>query len=197
MIPGDCCPMNETSVSLLERLVSVEPDRRHGAALHWLEKSAGIDDAVLRTEIADQVCGILSDAVETPNGLAVILGIGINLKDDDPAENATSIERESVFPAVRDKVVVAVNKEIAKLYDVLQTAPDTIVEEWKRRSSYFEGKAVEVRSGSESFTGVTCGLEENGALRVRLANGSVRTVQAGDVESLRAKNDKCSLPDDD
>ena len=46
---------------LLERLVPVDSDRRHGAAVKWLERSAGVDEADARTEIADQVCGILSD----------------------------------------------------------------------------------------------------------------------------------------
>ena len=132
-----------------------------------------------------KICGILSEAVETTNGLAVILGMGINLKGDRLPDNATSIEQETTLPAVRDEIVDVVTNEIARLYDILHTTPAAIVEEWKRRSSYYEGKAVEVRSGSEVFTGVTCGLEENGALRV-MTGGTVRIVQAGDVERLRA-----------
>jgi len=132
-----------------------------------------------------KICGILSEAVETTNGLAVILGMGINLKGDRLPDNATSIEQETTLPAVRDEIVDVVTNEIARLYDILHTTPAAIVEEWKRRSSYYEGKAVEVRSGSEVFTGVTCGLEENGALRV-MTGGTVRIVQAGDVGRLRS-----------
>ena len=132
-----------------------------------------------------KICGILSEAVETTDGLRVILGMGINLKGNRLPDNATSIEQETTLPAVRDEIVHVVTNEIARLYDILHTTPAAIVEEWKRRSSYYEGKAVEVRSGSEVFTGVTCGLEENGALRV-MTGGTVRIVQAGDVERLRA-----------
>ena len=132
-----------------------------------------------------KICGILSEAVETTDGLRVILGMGINLKGNRLPDNATSIEQETTLPAVRDEIVDVVTNEIARLYDILHTTPAAIVEEWKRRSSYYEGKAVEVRSGSEVFTGVTCGLEENGALRV-MTGGTVRIVQAGDVERLRA-----------
>jgi len=46
---------------LLERLVAVDPERRREAALRWLERSAGVTDEVQASEIADQVCGILSD----------------------------------------------------------------------------------------------------------------------------------------
>lgn len=133
-----------------------------------------------------KICGILAETVDTPDGLAVILGIGINLKKCELPENATSIERESAFPAVRDEVVDALSDKMAKIYEILRATPNAIVNEWKRRSSYYEGKAVEVRSGHETFSGVTAGLENNGALRVTTPDGSVRAVQAGDVERLRS-----------
>jgi ATP-dependent helicase/nuclease subunit A len=47
---------------LLERLPAVAPDQRPSAAAQWLERSAGLADAAARSEIVDQVCGILSDA---------------------------------------------------------------------------------------------------------------------------------------
>jgi ATP-dependent helicase/nuclease subunit A len=46
---------------LLERLPAVEPANRPDAADRWLERSAGLADASMRSEIVDQVCGILSD----------------------------------------------------------------------------------------------------------------------------------------
>jgi ATP-dependent helicase/nuclease subunit A len=47
---------------LLERLPGVEEGARAAAADHWLERTAGVADAVVREEIVAQVCGILSDA---------------------------------------------------------------------------------------------------------------------------------------
>lgn len=47
--------------ALLERLVEVVPEQRHSAAQCWLGQSAGVGDGAQRSEIADQVCGILSD----------------------------------------------------------------------------------------------------------------------------------------
>ena len=46
---------------LLERLVEVPPEHRRSRAVAWLEKSAGIVGTLEGEEIADQVCGILSD----------------------------------------------------------------------------------------------------------------------------------------
>lgn len=60
--------------ALLERLPAVDPAVRHDAALRWLEQSAGVSDPNLREEIADCVCGILSNdrfaALFCPNSLA-------------------------------------------------------------------------------------------------------------------------------
>jgi BirA family biotin operon repressor/biotin-[acetyl-CoA-carboxylase] ligase len=64
--------------------------------------------------------------------------------------------------------------------------PGRIIEEWRRRSSYFSGKRVRVLLEGETVQGITDGLEPNGALRLRKSDGQVLIVQAGDVERLRA-----------
>jgi ATP-dependent helicase/nuclease subunit A len=46
---------------LLERLPAVEPADRAVAADRWLERSAGVTDPVVRGEIVEMVCGLLSD----------------------------------------------------------------------------------------------------------------------------------------
>ena len=60
--------------ALLERLPPLAPEHRRGAALRWLEASAGIAAAAMRDEIADLVCGLLGDerfaGLFGPNSLA-------------------------------------------------------------------------------------------------------------------------------
>ena len=51
---------------LLERLVEVDRQRQRDVALDWLGRSAGVMDEVLRSDIADQVCRILSDPQLAP-----------------------------------------------------------------------------------------------------------------------------------
>jgi ATP-dependent helicase/nuclease subunit A len=46
---------------LFERLPGVAPDRRHAAALAWLEHSAGLADPALREEIAGIACALIGD----------------------------------------------------------------------------------------------------------------------------------------
>jgi ATP-dependent helicase/nuclease subunit A len=47
--------------SLFERLPGVDPDQRQGAALRWLENSAGVSEPAVRNEIASAACAIISD----------------------------------------------------------------------------------------------------------------------------------------
>lgn len=137
-----------------------------------------------------KICGILAETVETVKGLAVIVGIGVNLKSsnfsDEIAETATSVEAE-IGPVDRDEILTALTRYINYFYEILlgENGPAEIIREWQHRSSYFVGKNVRVIVGSETIIGTTDGLENNGALRVRTDTGELRIIQSGDVERLR------------
>lgn len=138
-----------------------------------------------------KICGILAEAIETKKGLAVIVGIGINLSSkkftDELREMATSIEEEINQVIDTEDLLSSLTQFFAYFYSILQdeNGAKRIREEWAKRSSYFKEKSVRVKLKTETFTGTTCGLEENGALRVKMESGEIRTIQAGDVERLR------------
>lgn len=136
-----------------------------------------------------KVCGILAEAVETPSGLAVVLGIGVNLLRaavaDGQAESAVSLEEVTGKKIPANEFAECLTRYLNYLYSVLCEEPDRIVHEWQLRSTYFSGKDVRVRTTTGDFTGTTDGLEQNGALRVKLSDNSIVIVQAGDVERLR------------
>lgn len=175
---------------------SIEP--RH-FPLVQLMAAVAVHDALLELDIKSdikwpndilvsdkKICGILSEMIDALSAPAVVVGIGINLRNADVEMNATSIEIESGQQIGRDDLIARVQTQLGKRYIVFLADPVSILEEWSQRSSYAEGKEVKVDLGqNEMFTGTTCGLEENGALRVRVTGGSVRIVQAGDVTRLR------------
>lgn len=140
----------------------------------------------------DKISGILAETVETDKGLAVIVGIGINLTSssfpEELADIATSIEVEMGNKPTPDEAAEAVARYFAYFYDILHTddGPQQIIDNWSSRSSYFCGKQVRVVANDEVFEGTTDGLEPNGALRVKLSNGDIKIVQAGDVTRLRS-----------
>ena len=139
-----------------------------------------------------KISGILAETVETPTGLAVIIGIGINLTSrnfpDEIADTATSIEAEIDKTISPDEIAEILTRYLIYFYDMLGQGEGGvgILRDWQKRSSYFSGKSVRVTLTDSVIEGITDGLEENGALRVKTADGSVKIVQAGDVTRLRS-----------
>ncbi|MCA1556345.1 MAG: biotin--[acetyl-CoA-carboxylase] ligase [Acidobacteria bacterium] len=135
---------------------------------------------------------ILAEAIETKRGRACILGIGINLSERAyPAElgaHATSIEAATGGQADAESVLAALVRHIANRYAQLHTpavGQSEIIRDWSANSSYATAKRVRVHAATEIFTGTTCGLEPDGALRVETATGEIKLVRAGDVQALR------------
>lgn len=156
-----------------------------------------VNDVLVRER---KIAGILAEAVETPAGLAVILGIGINISSknfpDELADIATSIESESrMMGGLGPRSIDAAGLEsklagfIRYWYDTLtgEDGPAEIIRNWRSRSSYFSGRRVRVTLPDGMIDGTTDGLEPNGSLRVKTDDGSVTIVQAGDVQRLRSE----------
>ncbi len=139
-----------------------------------------------------KISGILAETAETRQGIAVVVGVGINLTSGNfPPEikdTATSIEELSGVKVSPDDAARTLTKYISRFYGVLtaRDGSEAIIDEWRTRSSYYAGKPVRVVTGSETIIGKTAGLEPNGALRVLRSDGEITVVQAGDVERLRA-----------
>lgn len=138
-----------------------------------------------------KIAGILAEMVETAKGTVVVVGIGINLKSanfpPELTEIATSIEEETRRTPDVETLLPNLTRRLADFYRIFQSADgaEKIRGEWSKKSSYASGKSIKATLENEIITGVTCGIEENGALRVRMENGALKIIQAGDVEMLR------------
>ena len=136
-----------------------------------------------------KICGILAEAIDTPLGRAVIVGIGINLTQNAfPAELAnvaTSVAEATGRQPEREMILAALLQSLTRWYPMVDK-PETIVAAWSNRSSYATGKLVQVSNGDDKWQGTTCGIEPDGALRLRTASGETKLVRAGDVYSIRS-----------
>ena len=147
-----------------------------------------------------KISGILAETVDTPRGLAVVVGIGINLRSDslpaEIAERATSVEAEGVVSdaaseghsPISEMVERTLLQKLDHWYGVLsEPGGDALVlDAVRERSSYLRGKQVRVHLPNETIEGLTDDIEPDGALRIKLADGSVTIVHAGDIERLRS-----------
>lgn len=141
-----------------------------------------------------KISGILAETTETAKGVAVIVGLGINLRSSNLSpelrETATCLEELKPDAGEKEFPIDVLTNNIFNYYEILKSenGPGSIIEEWRKRSSYYSGKAVTVNLGDRIIDGITYGLEPDGSLRIKKANGRVEIVRAGDVTRLRAAN---------
>ena len=131
-----------------------------------------------------KICGILAEAIDTLKGRAVIVGIGINLTPSAFPAATSVLEATGVKPD-REAILAALLSALTRWYSLLGER-EKIVAAWSSRSSYAIGKLVQVKNGDETWQGTTCGVEPDGALRLRIVNGEIKLIRAGDVHSLRS-----------
>lgn len=139
-----------------------------------------------------KICGILAETVETDSGLAVVVGVGVNLKSShlpaDLRRIATSIEAETNDAPDAEIVLQTLTGFLSVYRELFYGAAGArkIREEWTRRSSYAAGKRVRVfLAADEAVDGTTRGIEADGALRLETDAGEMKIVRAGAVERLR------------
>jgi BirA family biotin operon repressor/biotin-[acetyl-CoA-carboxylase] ligase len=139
-----------------------------------------------------KLAGILSETVETADGTALVLGIGINLTSEnfpsELSELATSIASVTNRPFDREALIAALIESLTRRYEMLYSDDgcQQTIRDWSSHSSYAYDCQVRVALHDQSFEGVTRGLEPDGALRVETSKGAVKIVRAGDVTALRA-----------
>jgi BirA family biotin operon repressor/biotin-[acetyl-CoA-carboxylase] ligase len=139
-----------------------------------------------------KLCGILAETLETAQGHAVVVGVGINLKADSlPAtvsDLATSVEEATGERTDSARILSELLKALDQRYELLQSplGGEHTIREWCANSSYAIGRQVRVALENDTFEGTTRGLESDGALRVEVPDGKIRLVRAGDVTALRA-----------
>jgi BirA family biotin operon repressor/biotin-[acetyl-CoA-carboxylase] ligase len=138
-----------------------------------------------------KICGILAEITETQKGVAIALGIGINLRRQSLPEEvellSTSIEEHIGKKISPDSLVSSLLRYFSYFYNILHSEDGhkEIIEAWRRRSSYFSGKKVRLIIDNSQLIGTTEGLEPDGALRLRLEDGLLKIIRAGDVRQLR------------
>ena len=141
---------------------------------------------------ARKLGGILVERVETPNGPAAVVGLGLNVsvrRDELPAAHATSLVLEGAKAADRDTVLRAVLREIERWYtdwSVVGGDPmaSGLASAYAASCATF-GRRVRVElPGGAPVEGEAVGLDGDGRLLVRDAEGE-RAYGAGDVVHLR------------
>ena len=139
-----------------------------------------------------KTAGILLESGQTNHQKWIVIGIGVNLTHHpEGTEYPATHVLEHILPSDLEtpepimtgaQAVLAI---LASRFDhwrhiFVTNGFEPIAEAWSVRAHNVPGP-VTVRLPNESFEGDALGLDANGALRVRLAGGTIRDVHAGDV----------------
>ena len=161
------------------------------AAKKGIEISTGLkseikwpNDLVLNKK---KICGILTEmSTELMEIQYVIPGIGINVnqKDfpDDIKATATSLYIESGKIQKRSEIIAAIMEAFEGYYDTFIKTQDMsgLIEEYNANLVNL-GNEVCVLDPAGEFRGVSEGINKEGALLVRLADGTLKEIIPGEV----------------
>jgi BirA family biotin operon repressor/biotin-[acetyl-CoA-carboxylase] ligase len=140
-----------------------------------------------------KVCGILAEVVVTPSGPAVVLGAGINVSQERselPVDTATSLLLAGAATTDRDTVLRAYLRALAGRYREWRLAGGDPrsggIGAAYRECCVTIGRQVAVHlPAGDPVTGLAEGVDDDGQLLVRTADGPVRALAAGDVVHVR------------
>jgi BirA family biotin operon repressor/biotin-[acetyl-CoA-carboxylase] ligase len=132
-----------------------------------------------------KVCGILTELGITGSKLDyVLVGMGINVNCDfsqapEMMSPPTSLRMETGHDVSRLDLLTVLLSEIERRYEALRQGRFD-QNEWAAHLETI-GREVTVSSGDERWAGLATGVDEDGALLIRLPDESVQRVLAGDV----------------
>ena len=137
---------------------------------------------------ADKAVGILVESGSHENGLLwLAVGIGVNLSDapsgtERPATSIAGHLKGDVHGAPKPEDAAEILAEhFATWMDRWETLGfQVVLDAWVDRSRGLDGPCT-ARLGHETISGTAEGVASDGALRLRLADGSRRLISAGDV----------------
>jgi len=140
-----------------------------------------------------KVCGLLSEmSAEQDRIRHLVLGIGVdvNMKLGElPADIrslTTTLAKEAGAAINRTALLQQVLRDLEHWYRKFLENDSDILEEWKKLNETV-GKRVAVGGAGEAVEGLAQGIDHEGRLLLRLDNGTVRTVAAGDVTIMKGK----------
>jgi BirA family biotin operon repressor/biotin-[acetyl-CoA-carboxylase] ligase len=155
-----------------------------------VEKETGLDILIKwpndLTLLGKKVCGILLELSGDVETIAyVVIGTGLNVGEraypPEISGSATSLAAALGHPVERAPILRSYLAAMEKYMDALsREGLPGIIKAYENKSCTLH-QAVRVTGGGEEFLGTAAGLDENGALLVKLEDGTIRHVLAGDV----------------
>ena len=178
-------PINASKMTLIAGIAVANVIRKLGldAKLKWP------NDILIQGK---KVAGILTSISTKEDKMDyIIVGIGINANIDlstfpkELQRSATSLKEELKKEVLTEKIIEDVLYEIEINYETFKEGNFTyLLNEWKRLSNTI-GKKVKIKMRTEIIEGEAVGVNKDGALMLKLEDGSLKNIIAGECIHLR------------
>lgn len=139
-----------------------------------------------------KLVGILTEMSGSMEEISyIVMGIGVNVKtkqEELPEELkliATSLTMEGIDIERTEAFKIILESLEHQYYEVLDSGFEETLNEW-RQLSVTLGEEIEVRAPGNTYEGVATDIDEDGNLLVRIPDGTVKRIVAGDV-SIRPR----------
>jgi BirA family biotin operon repressor/biotin-[acetyl-CoA-carboxylase] ligase len=136
-----------------------------------------------------KLCGILTEASTRENVVeCVVVGLGINANIDlnffpsTLQKSVTTLKHELGCEINREILTMSLIQSFDQRYKRLQKGMwSALLQEWRGLAEFLGGKVV-VTSFAETLVGEALDVDADGALIIKLQNGTLKKVVAGDVK---------------
>ena len=110
------------------------------------------------------------------------IGINVNYRVDDPsiAAIATSLVNETATPVSREDLLAAVLNHFEEVYQRSRVARSEVHDWWRGRLDTI-GRQVDVTFRGQTYSGLARDVDADGNLLLSRSDGSVMTLEAGEV----------------
>lgn len=163
----------------VDAVVDVGASGASPVALKWP------NDVLVPSRGERKLCGILAESVAGPDGLAVVLGTGINVRPStaappEVAARAIAIHELGSAAPTRDEVAAAVLVALdQRLREAEAGGAAAVLDAYRPRCATI-GRQVRFDTPSTTVEGTAIGVDDDGGLVIETAEGPV-AVQAGDA----------------
>lgn len=134
-----------------------------------------------------KIAGLLAETVvQGTEFVGMALGVGVNLNLDAAVlatidQPATSLAEQTGAPVVVDDFRDAVLADFFTRYDAFLTMGFSLIRDEYLSHCGFLGSQVEIRRPTGTLHGVAAGVTADGALELRLSDGSSQRIEMGEM----------------
>ena len=167
-----------TALAVYEMLRPIIPDTDQSMRIKWP------NDILHRGR---KLCGILvqTEAVDKPDHLGVVIGIGMNLRVAPILEGYLTVALKEISPDTKnfDPVTLLhqLNGHLDGVLDLWRSKDfSDIAKAWLKRA-YGRDRILSVTHEGRTVSGKIKGLDEFGGLQIEAADGQIYTVTGGDI----------------